>query len=90
MAITTAVKTEVFEVRGTSVKVDYSIDVYKGNVYAPETEVMIYSVNGVPANFFEDNILEEIDMEIKLHKAKVGKYSESQCGHDVYLSNQMN
>jgi hypothetical protein len=89
MAITVSVNHEVFEIRGASVKVEYSIDVYQGNVFAPETEAMIYSVNGVPATFFEDNILEEIDMEIKNHKAKVGKYSESQCGHDVYLSNQM-
>jgi hypothetical protein len=88
MAITVPVQLEVFEVRETPVKVEYSIDVYRGNVFAPETEAMIYSVNGVPANFFEDSILEEIDMEIKSHKAKIGKYSDSQCGQDVYLSNQ--
>jgi len=83
------VQTEVFEIRDTPVKVEYSIEVFNGLVFDSETEVNIYSVNAVPASFFEEDILEAIDLQIKFHKAKIGKYSESQCGHDEWLSNQM-
>jgi hypothetical protein len=89
MAITIPVQTEEFEIKGATIKVEYSIDVYQGNVTAPETEVMIYSVNGVPANFFEDAILDKIDEEIRDHNSNVTKKSNSGCGHDEYLSSLM-
>lgn len=74
------VQKEVFEVLNASLKVEFSIEIGSKGVHSPDTEIEIYSVNGVPANFFEEGILELIDEEIKVHASNVRKYSEESRG----------
>jgi hypothetical protein len=86
------VLTKVFAIQGANVKVKYSIDVEKDNPFHDDTEVYVYSVNGVPATFFSRGVREDIDREIREHAVKVlNEFDlDKGCGHDQYLSNQMN
>lgn len=87
----TPVLTKVFQVSGNPVKVKYSIDVWNGDVWHEDTTITIYSVNNVSVTLFTRAVREEINMLICEHAANVlNEFGlDKGCGHDEWLSNQM-
>jgi hypothetical protein len=87
----TPVLTQIFKVSGAPVKVKYSIEVMNDDVWHEETTVHVYSVNSAPVTLFTRAVREEIDMSIRDHAANVLKEFDLDkgCGHDQYLSMQM-
>jgi hypothetical protein len=76
---TMPVQTEVIEVRGNKIKVEYSI---KARIPASKSEVKIYSVNGVPGDNPEDAAYAEIRKAILDHEANIEKESLETNGDD--------
>lgn len=86
----TPVLTQVFRVSGEPMQVKYSIDLCNDDVWHEDTTVAIYSVNGAPMALPRAK-REELDMLIREHAANVlNEFGfDKGCGHDEWLSSQM-